>query len=533
MPTINADHHLSKCWQSIDRRNFVPKNQQLKSHQDSPIPIGHNQTTSQPTLILDMLKHLEIKPPSKLNPRRKREKPIRALDIGSGSGIVTALLACALPPSATVTGIDIYPELVKAARRNIEKIPQAKRKSFATMQFEVGDAYKFFDLRQHARKYDLIYVGAEPKGKTNVDAFKQGIPRLLAKGGRAVAPIEGVIQTYVTSWVKVGPKIRFVPLQDTRSAAQKIGHARRRTRKHTRKHTRIHIKNRERGTRKRQHLKHPKQPKQPKQTEEEEIQQLMIAGEKRSRMSLNCDPTEAICNTPAITSRSYKLYRKHLFPDFKTRGELDRWCEGKTVVDVGSGINVLRGDSFIGRLRRRRQRHQKRTAVVGVDLLELPAAAAAAAGKLKRYAPHVSGDVKTLTWRAIEQAITAEHPSITSAARASQRVVLVNNVFYLWIDDPIELLTAYKNIFSWLRRGDQVRVFPVYFGRYDAYSPRLKRFIDGRCEVEVFEPQIMTEAMYEWDTAEKRVVRHDAKSRAEKKINEGLGAKTLVLTMRQ
>ena len=171
MPVINTDHHLSKCWKSIDRRNFVPKNQQFKSHQDSPIPIGYNQTTSQPTLILDMLKHLEIDSPSKMNPHRKREKPIRALDIGSGSGIVTALLACALPPSATVTGIDIYPELVKAARQNIEKIPQIKRKSFATMHFKVGDAYKFFNLRQHAHKYDLIYVGAEPKGQANVRAL--------------------------------------------------------------------------------------------------------------------------------------------------------------------------------------------------------------------------------------------------------------------------------------------------------------------------------------------------------------------------
>ena len=83
----------AKCWRKIDRRNFVTdEDKEMGGWKvNHPRRIGERQTTSQPTLITQMLqkafeKCKQCKLPKKTN--------VRVLDIGSGSGVVTALLAC-------------------------------------------------------------------------------------------------------------------------------------------------------------------------------------------------------------------------------------------------------------------------------------------------------------------------------------------------------------------------------------------------------------------------------------------------------
>ncbi len=93
----------------IDRKDFVLKEYEKEAYEDYPLPIGFNQTISQPSTVYFMLKLL--------NPQ-KQEK---ILDIGSGSGFSTALLAEAVGENGKVFGVEKIPELVSFGRKNLSK----------------------------------------------------------------------------------------------------------------------------------------------------------------------------------------------------------------------------------------------------------------------------------------------------------------------------------------------------------------------------------------------------------------------------
>ena len=58
-----------------------------------------------------------------------------------------------------------------------------------------------------------------------------------------------------------------------------------------------------------------------------------------------------MCDIVAITGRSAKLYRNHLFPDFKSMNELKKWSKDKCII-MGSGINTIYNKSFLAMLTR-------------------------------------------------------------------------------------------------------------------------------------------------------------------------------------
>ena len=84
--------------------------------------------------------------------------------------------------------------------------------------------------------------------------------------------------------------------------------------------------------------------------------------------------------------------------------------------------------------------------------------------------------------------------------------ILINNLLYLWIDNPKELKKIYANLFSWLKPGSQIRIFPVYFGRYDMYDKNLKKYIESKCTIEILNPHITAEGMYEWHDKKKKKI---------------------------
>ena len=163
-----VDIKLNNCWKIIDRKNFVPDPINDNWKINKPILIGENQTTSQPTLISDMLKHMDIHEIIK----KKKDNPnyeIRVLDIGSGSGIVSALIACLIGKGNYVLGIDLYKKLVDDSKKNVNKIEKQYFKNFAKIEFEQMNAYDLFNKKiKENKKYDLIYVGAEPKKEEDI-----------------------------------------------------------------------------------------------------------------------------------------------------------------------------------------------------------------------------------------------------------------------------------------------------------------------------------------------------------------------------
>ena len=100
------------AFEMVDRADFVPEEYRRRAYFDTPLPIGHGQTISAPSIVAAMLELLEIYPGAK------------ALEIGTGSGYNACLMACA---GAEVYTVERLEPLVRMARKNLEKCPCRER----------------------------------------------------------------------------------------------------------------------------------------------------------------------------------------------------------------------------------------------------------------------------------------------------------------------------------------------------------------------------------------------------------------------
>lgn len=105
---LHSDN-LVEAFKNIDRSDFVPVNRQSEAYEDHALPIGYGQTISQPSTVASMLELLQPKAGQ------------RILDVGSGSGWTTALLAQVAGPSGRVIGLERVAELVQFGAANLKK----------------------------------------------------------------------------------------------------------------------------------------------------------------------------------------------------------------------------------------------------------------------------------------------------------------------------------------------------------------------------------------------------------------------------
>lgn len=94
---------LRVYYEKLDRSHFIEGSARERAGLDAPLPIGHGQTISQPSLVFAMT--LALSP----------EKDSRVLEIGTGSGYQTALLAAF---SGEVYTVERIPELAESAKQN-------------------------------------------------------------------------------------------------------------------------------------------------------------------------------------------------------------------------------------------------------------------------------------------------------------------------------------------------------------------------------------------------------------------------------
>jgi len=154
---------LKDAFMKIDRKDFTPIDYIEEAYEDYPLPLQNTgQTISQPTTVAFMLELL--------NPR-KGEK---ILDIGSGSGWTTALLARLVGKEGKVIGIERIQELVELGQMNIEK--------YDFKNAEIRQTEKEIGLPQEA-PFDKILVSAAAK-----DLPKELVKQLKV-GGIMVIPI--------------------------------------------------------------------------------------------------------------------------------------------------------------------------------------------------------------------------------------------------------------------------------------------------------------------------------------------------------
>lgn len=100
---------LIDAFQRVNRADFVPKELKGQAYLNIPLPLGFGQTISQPLTVAFMLELLRPAPGDKI------------LDIGSGSGWQTALLAHVIGPSGKITALEVVPELHEQSIKNISR----------------------------------------------------------------------------------------------------------------------------------------------------------------------------------------------------------------------------------------------------------------------------------------------------------------------------------------------------------------------------------------------------------------------------
>jgi len=163
---------VAEVMETIDRALFVPEG---TPYIDSPMPIGFNATISAPHMhatCLELLKdHLQ--------------PGMHALDVGSGSGYLTACFAMMVGPEGHGVGIEHIPEIVASAIENVQKSAAAPLLKDGSLSFHVADGRLGFP---DAAPYDAIHVGAA------APEIPQPLLDQLKPGGRMVIPVGTYLQ---------------------------------------------------------------------------------------------------------------------------------------------------------------------------------------------------------------------------------------------------------------------------------------------------------------------------------------------------
>lgn len=156
---------VGAAFEAHPRAGFLPRRLRRRANYDGPLEIGHGQTSSQPRTVAAMLRLLEVQPGD------------RVLDVGSGSGWTTALLAELTGPDGVVFGVELEPDLVTFGSANLARTGQPWASIRAAAPDVLGDP-------DHA-PYDRILVSAEPR------ELPAPLVDQLAPAGRMVIPVDG------------------------------------------------------------------------------------------------------------------------------------------------------------------------------------------------------------------------------------------------------------------------------------------------------------------------------------------------------
>ncbi|MGB3364213.1 MAG: protein-L-isoaspartate(D-aspartate) O-methyltransferase, partial [Thermodesulfobacteriota bacterium] len=175
----------------VKRHLFLPANYIDSAYADNPIPIGKEQTISQPYMVALMTELLDPLPGKKI------------LEVGTGSGYQTAVLAEA---GCDVYTIEIIEDLAIQSRQILDE------SGYSNIRFRIGDGYEGWE--ENSPFKGIIVTAAPPE-------IPEKLVEQLSIGGRLVIPVgdtnqellliektnEGITKKRVTS-------VRFVPMTE-------------------------------------------------------------------------------------------------------------------------------------------------------------------------------------------------------------------------------------------------------------------------------------------------------------------------------
>ena len=185
------------AFRKIKRADFMPEGMKHLAEINEALPIGSGQTISQPLTVAFMLEELKPKAGDKI------------LDVGSGSGWTTALLANIAGVRGKVIAIELLPELKEFGEKNASKYNFVKK---GIAEFICADGSKGYEKEA---PFDRILCSAAVQQNEVPLAWK----KQLKVGGRIVAPVRSSIWTLVKISEKEfeeteRPGFGFVPLRE-------------------------------------------------------------------------------------------------------------------------------------------------------------------------------------------------------------------------------------------------------------------------------------------------------------------------------
>jgi len=173
----------------VPRHHFIPENRQADAYLDNPLPIGASQTISQPYIVAAMTQALGLSSES------------RVLEIGTGSGYQTAILAELVAEVYTIEIISALSHLAQTRLRDLD---------YQNIQFRVGDGFHGW---VEAAPFDAIIVTAAPP------KIPHHLPNQLKEWAKMVIPVGAYSQDLLLlenvegdmEWEKLMP-VAFVPM---------------------------------------------------------------------------------------------------------------------------------------------------------------------------------------------------------------------------------------------------------------------------------------------------------------------------------
>ena len=182
------DPQVLRAMRAVPRHRFVPASERSSAYDDRPLPIGHQQTISQPYIVALMSELADLKPGDKV------------LEVGTGSGYQAAVLA---EMGVKVFSIEIVAPLAKQAKATLTKLGY-------DVEVRHGDGYAGWP--EHA-PFDAVIVTAAPP------QIPEPLKEQLKIGGRLVIPVGTHFQSLIrVTRTKIGFRqesvlpVRFVPM---------------------------------------------------------------------------------------------------------------------------------------------------------------------------------------------------------------------------------------------------------------------------------------------------------------------------------
>jgi protein-L-isoaspartate(D-aspartate) O-methyltransferase len=159
VPRGITDPRVLEAMRSVPRHRFVPPALRGRAYDDHALPVGEDQTISQPYIVALMTQLARVEPGANV------------LEVGTGSGYQAAVLA---HMGARVHTIEIIPALADRARKTLDSL------GYRSIDYRVGDGYRGWP---EAAPFSAILVTAAP------ERIPQPLVDQLAVGGRLVIPV--------------------------------------------------------------------------------------------------------------------------------------------------------------------------------------------------------------------------------------------------------------------------------------------------------------------------------------------------------